>query len=192
MNMTDFGASLKALRKQKNMTQEVLATQLNVTTSAISKWENGKNLPDIEMMQKLAELFDSSLDELCGVPKALSPHLSLKKRWIPVLLTGILLFGIIGLTLFRNPIQASPTIRPLVSHATVDAPYGTVYELAHVYEGDIHSLSAEIPYITTLWESWRNNNSVDASITVMKVTFYPQPESILYGCNPDKVIYLQR
>ena len=61
MNATLFGTLLKKLRKQENMNQEQLADTLGVSISAISKWETGKNLPDIEKITALANIFSISV-----------------------------------------------------------------------------------------------------------------------------------
>lgn len=48
------------------MTQEQLAEILNVTVGAVSKWENGVNRPDIELLPVLADVFHVSIDQLLG------------------------------------------------------------------------------------------------------------------------------
>jgi transcriptional regulator with XRE-family HTH domain len=60
----DFGTQMKDLRKKNNMTQEQMADKLGVSRQAISNWENNKNLPDIEMVIKISQIFSVSLDEL--------------------------------------------------------------------------------------------------------------------------------
>lgn len=60
----DFCNAVKNIRKEHNLTQEELATELHVTRQAISNWENEKNLPDIEMVIRIAKTFNVSLDEL--------------------------------------------------------------------------------------------------------------------------------
>ena len=60
----DFGAQIKELRKSRNLTQEEFASQLNVTRQAISNWENNRNLPDLETVLHISEVFHISLDEL--------------------------------------------------------------------------------------------------------------------------------
>lgn len=57
---------LKDKRNSSGLTQEDLAQKLNVTRQTISNWENGKRLPDIVMLNKIAKLYEISLDELCG------------------------------------------------------------------------------------------------------------------------------
>lgn len=64
MNTHEFGKFLSQLRKEKGLTQIQLAEQLNVTDKAISRWETGKNYPDIEMFEDLSKIFDISVSEL--------------------------------------------------------------------------------------------------------------------------------
>ena len=54
-------------RKQKNLTQEQLAEQLNVARQTISKWETGETVPDIDSLKKLAVLLDFSIDNALGI-----------------------------------------------------------------------------------------------------------------------------
>lgn len=61
-----FNENLKYLRKQANLTQENLAEQLNVSRQAITKWENGQSMPDIENLKELSYIFSIPLDNLVG------------------------------------------------------------------------------------------------------------------------------
>lgn len=62
----NIGAKLKELRHKKDLTQEQLAEYLNVSVSAVSKWESEKTYPDITMLIPLANFFDVTVDELLG------------------------------------------------------------------------------------------------------------------------------
>lgn len=64
MNNHDFGKFICSLRKEKGLTQKELGERLNLTDKAISRWENGKSYPDIEMLELLAEELDVSINEL--------------------------------------------------------------------------------------------------------------------------------
>jgi len=59
-----LGEKIKALRKQKNISQEVLAQVLGVTFQAVSKWETGAALPDVALIPAIAGFFEVSTDEL--------------------------------------------------------------------------------------------------------------------------------
>lgn len=56
--------NLRVLRKQKQLSQSDLANELMVTRQAVSSWENGKSLPDVYTLSRIAELFGVSLDDL--------------------------------------------------------------------------------------------------------------------------------
>ena len=63
MDMT-IGKRIAALRKEKGLTQEELATHMGVSPQAVSKWENDQTCPDISALPKLARLLGVSVDEL--------------------------------------------------------------------------------------------------------------------------------
>lgn len=65
--MTNIAEKLKNLRIEHGLSQEKLAEQLMVSRQAVSKWENGETLPDMENMIALAKLYNTSLDELVGL-----------------------------------------------------------------------------------------------------------------------------
>ncbi len=58
--------NIRRLRKEKSMTQETLADALGVTVGAVYKWEAELSTPELPMLVKLAELFDTSVDALLG------------------------------------------------------------------------------------------------------------------------------
>lgn len=61
---------LRALRQQKNVTQEALANHLGITPQSVGKWERGEGFPDITLLPKIAFYFDVTVDELLGVERA--------------------------------------------------------------------------------------------------------------------------
>ena len=58
--------NIKTLRKTKGLTQDELAIRLHVVRQTISKWEKGLSVPDAEMLQKMAEIFEVSISQLLG------------------------------------------------------------------------------------------------------------------------------
>lgn len=58
------GSTLKELREKKKMTQNDLAECLSVSNKAISKWENGRGMPDISILPDLARELEISIPEL--------------------------------------------------------------------------------------------------------------------------------
>ena len=55
---------IKTMRKNKGLTQEELAVRLNVVRQTVSKWEKGLSVPDAEMLQKLAEVLETTVAKL--------------------------------------------------------------------------------------------------------------------------------
>lgn len=64
--VTQIGATISKLRKEKGITQEELANYVGVSAQAVSKWENG-GVPDTELLPKIAEFFNISIDQLFGI-----------------------------------------------------------------------------------------------------------------------------
>lgn len=60
----NFSEKLKEIRKNEGLSQEQLAEKIGVSRQAITKWETGKGLPDVENMLIIAEIFKTTLDEL--------------------------------------------------------------------------------------------------------------------------------
>ena len=95
MNQEKFGEFIKKIRKENHFTQKDLANRLGVTYQAVSKWENGKNLPDISLIKQMAKDFSIDLSLFFDMP------IQYKKRKIPVYLqVGICIILIFFLFLF--------------------------------------------------------------------------------------------
>ena len=61
-----LSGNIRALRKERGLTQEQLAEVLGVTVGAVHKWESGLNMPDILLLIRMADFFDTSVDALLG------------------------------------------------------------------------------------------------------------------------------
>ncbi len=64
MDQRKIGAFLRALRKGKNLTQEQLAEEFNVSSRTVSRWETGSNLPDISLLVEIADFYDVDVREI--------------------------------------------------------------------------------------------------------------------------------
>lgn len=58
--------NIKTLRKTKGLTQDELAIRLNVVRQTVSKWEKGLSVPDAEMLQRIADVFEVNVSQLLG------------------------------------------------------------------------------------------------------------------------------
>lgn len=67
MDQIKIGKFISSLRKEKGYTQQDLADKLNVSNKSISRWENGKTMPDLSIIPNLCKVLGISINELfCG------------------------------------------------------------------------------------------------------------------------------
>ena len=90
--MRDIGRNIRDLRIGAGMTQEELAEKLFVTRQTVSNYENGKSRPDIDMLLKIADLFDADINV---VIYGMTPHRRDKYRRILFLTGTVIVFGIL-------------------------------------------------------------------------------------------------
>lgn len=64
MNTGLIAAYLQFLRKRHNLTQEELAQKLEISRQAVSKWETGATLPDLEILLKLSKLYEITINDI--------------------------------------------------------------------------------------------------------------------------------
>ncbi|MBO5275359.1 MAG: helix-turn-helix domain-containing protein [Clostridia bacterium] len=64
LDLKKVGKNIASIRKRNGYTQISLANTLNVSTQAVSKWENGKNLPEVSLLVTMAGLFQISVDDI--------------------------------------------------------------------------------------------------------------------------------
>ena len=80
MDKDKAAAFIEEKRKEKGLTQQQVAEALHVTRQAVSKWEQGKSLPDVDTLLHLAELFQVPVEALLGeeytAPPAPEPPLN--------------------------------------------------------------------------------------------------------------------
>ena len=99
MNQDKIGKFLASLRKENNLTQEDIAEKLNVNVKSVSRWENGRNLPDPSIMKEICKIYNVSINELFNGEKVKKSN---KVRqiflfYIIVSLTGIFILPTLGI-----------------------------------------------------------------------------------------------
>lgn len=82
MSQEKMGKFIAELRKEKNMTQEQLAEKIGVTDKSISRWENGKTIPDLSIIIILSDLFNVEISELLNGRKMSVKELQNKRNLI--------------------------------------------------------------------------------------------------------------
>lgn len=115
---TIVGKNLTALRKQAKLTQIELAEKFNYTDKAVSKWEQGATLPDLDTLKQLAEFYGVSIDYLTEEKNIKNPQYNPKAERI-VLINRItiacLLSSIIWMVaviIFVYPLLFKGTTKP--------------------------------------------------------------------------------
>lgn len=70
----EFGDRLKLLREETGLSREDLAISLNITYSALSKYETNSRFPDKDTLKKISKYFNVSLDYLMGLTETRNPY----------------------------------------------------------------------------------------------------------------------
>ena len=116
MTNNDFGKTIVQLRKEKGFTQKELADKLNVSDKAVSRWETGKNYPDIETLQQLAAVLDVSVNELLSGELKLAKKVNKRKKTVIITLLILLL-------IYLFPIWHLLPVIAMDFHSAGDASY---------------------------------------------------------------------
>ena len=94
MNQEKVAEFIRKIRKEHHLTQAELASKYGVTYQAVSKWENGKNIPDISILKQMCEDFQVDLNDLLEGSTAKK---KISKKW---LIGGGILVFIVLLSVF--------------------------------------------------------------------------------------------
>lgn len=93
----NVGTNIANFRKEKNLTQEKLASKINVSPKTISSYENNRNLPSIETLLLLSQELDVTIDEIIG--KTVEDKIDTKKKYDKQRKTSLLIIFAISLFL---------------------------------------------------------------------------------------------
>lgn len=163
MDQDKFGKLIKEIRKNNNLTQKQLADKYNVSYQAVSKWENGKNMPDMSLIKQISEDFNISLDEMFDC-KLKDNNKKISKKNIVIITSCLISFFIILLVF-------------ILYYSSSDFEFKTLSSKC-----DNFSISGSISY-----------NSKKSSIYITNIKYcgaenkekYVEIECILYESNKD-------
>ena len=91
MDTNKTGEFIINLRKKHNLTQSAFADMFNVSPQAVSKWENGKNIPDILILKDICNKFNVDINEILEGKKRKKNYLFLLLL-IPIICLGVFLY----------------------------------------------------------------------------------------------------
>lgn len=110
--MRDIGKNIKALRQEKNLTQEALAERLFVTRQTVSNYENGKTRPDVDMIMKIAQVLDTDANAVFyGLP---APP-ERKSTYRRLIFSAVLLGAVVAIFLVLLPLERRLQQRYIIS-----------------------------------------------------------------------------
>ena len=186
MQKEQFGILLTTLRKKNGISQKEMAERLSVSTSAVSKWEHGKNLPDMTMLGSIAETLQVSCDELLNPEKTLErlANPEQQKEALPkkkhtrvvkiAVLVGILVIAA-GLLLGYMVKHREPTFQQIGTRYIDDPDWGYTYEISYVVKGEVTGRS-----INEYLEEVRNEmDREELGTNVVKTSYYRNREDAL-------------
>lgn len=186
MQKEQFGILLTTLRKKNGISQKEMAERLSVSTSAVSKWEHGKNLPDMTMLGSIAETLQVSCDELLNPEKTLErlANSEPQKEALPkkkhtrvvkiAVLVGILVIAA-GLLLGYMVKHREPTFQQIGTRYIDDPDWGYTYEISYVVKGEVTGRS-----INEYLEEVRNEmDREELGTNVVKTSYYRNKEDAL-------------
>lgn len=215
MQKETFGKLLTILRKKNRLSQKELAERLSVSTSAVSKWENGKNLPDMTMISSIADILQVSCDELHNPEKTLeklaNPEFQIKdvggdkenadktekneetgaklkkKKYGRIsFLIGILVI-VAGIFLIYMAGHRETAFQQVGTRYIDDPSWGMVYEIAVVVNTKI-----DYELMSTYMEEVKNQmkEKQDLETDTVKITYFKKRENALKWENPESYSYI--
>lgn len=137
MDQVKIGKFIAGLRKEKNMTQLDLANRLGITDRAVSKWENGRGMPDLAIMKPLCEELSISINELFCGERIIEAELSQKAE------------EIIVNTLQRSDTEIKKTKRTFA--AVLVSIIGVILLLFACFAVDVHRMRNDKPVVFSTW-----------------------------------------
>ena len=98
------GELIRTARKKKGLSQNELADMINISREAISKWENGHHLPDLSVIDELADALGISREELLNgeLYEKTAAHKTISKKTIILILLITILFAVSFAGIFRK------------------------------------------------------------------------------------------
>ena len=166
MDQEKVGKIIKNIRTSNNLTQDEFAKMFGVTYQAVSKWENGRNLPDISIIKDICNKFNYDISDIVGVKKVKKSRIFL----IISLVIFILLFAVSLILFFK---KGDFTFKQISSTCQNFNVTGSV-----AYNKDKASI-----YISNIDYCGKDNTNVYESITCDLYETYDNKSSLISSCD---------
>lgn len=164
MDQERIGKLIKKIRKDNNLTQAKLADKLGVTYQAVSKWENGKNIPDIAILKQLSDEFNLNIDDILNGEETITPK---QKKTLKIwgIVLGVLIIGLLFIYIIGN--KTDLLIKKVTTYDSNFEITGTVAKSngkTYIYISDIEYKDEEDKTIydnvkATLYEEYKGKST---------------------------------
>lgn len=138
MEQEKIGKFIKEIRIKNNLTQKDLADRLGVTYQAVSKWENGKNIPDLSLMKEIAKIFNVDINEILDGERKNKKR---KKRFfiiIPIIMIGLITIVCFILFLQKNNTFEFKTISTTCKNFDITGSIAYNQDKTSIYISDVN------------------------------------------------------
>ena len=139
MNQEKIGKLIKEIRIKHNLTQAELAKKYGVTYQAVSKWENGKNMPDISLLKKMSTDFNIDINDI------LEGNLNKKKNTKKIFFLIILIIVILAIVIaiVKKETFSFKTISSKCSNFNITGSIAYNSKKSSIYISDINYCGKE-------------------------------------------------
>lgn len=159
MNQSKISETIKKIRKDNKLTQKQLADKLNVTYQAVSKWENGLNIPDITILKEICTEFNIDINDL------LDNKINNKKKNIKIISVSVLIIFIlvlISISLFHRDDNYFKKTTSVTNEFTVDGSIASINNNTYInITSIVYNIEDNTIYDSikaTLYENYNNEN----------------------------------
>ncbi len=159
MNQSKISETIKKIRKENKLTQKQLADKLNVTYQAVSKWENGLNIPDITILKEICTEFNIDINDL------LDNKINNKKKNIKIISVSVLIIFIlvlISISLFHRDDNYFKKTTSVTNEFTVDGSIASINNNTYInITSIVYNIEDNTIYDSikaTLYENYNNEN----------------------------------
>lgn len=164
--MNSIGQIIKGLRKRNGLTQSKLAEIIHVSDKTISKWELGLSVPESDILVKLSEYFNVSVEDLIKGNKKILITKDIKKKRIMVGILICLIF-ILSILLFNSYYKRKSDVYVLSGNDNYSLN-GLIYNTSKKQVIELNNLSTKLDFGNDLTQEitiiLKSNNTIINSL----------------------------
>ena len=170
MNQDKIGNFIKSIRLDNNLTQKEFADKLGVTYQAVSRWENGKNIPDIAVLKQICDEYNIDINEILNGEKKEKKNKNIIKIIIPILIIIVVIILLILLLNKNNKDFEFKTISSKCSDFKITGSAAYNKDKTSIYISNIEFCgnNSEEKYKKINCKLYENNNDTKIKISECK------------------------